>query len=90
VRPAVPLRRAARLGLVTAAASRSVLAASFAWILLTLASARLAWVPPAGPVLSTWGAGADPGPLVTAWALLGPLIVTAGLLTVTLRLRRRR
>jgi len=56
----------------------------------SLASARLAWLPPAGPVLSSWGAGIDPGPLRAAWALLGPLVVTAGLLAVTLRLRRRR
>jgi hypothetical protein len=56
----------------------------------TLASARLAWLPPAGPVLSSWGAGVRPGPLAASWALLGPLFVTAGLLAVTLRLRRRR
>ena len=55
----------------------------------SLASGRLGWLPPAGPVLSTWGAGEAPGPLVAGWALLGPVLVTAGLLTVTLRLRRR-
>jgi hypothetical protein len=56
----------------------------------SLASARLAWLPPAGPVLSTWGAGADPGPLVAVGALVGPVLMTAGLLVVTLWLRRRR
>jgi hypothetical protein len=55
----------------------------------SLASARLGGLPPAGPVLSTWGAGEPPGPLVAGWALTGPVLVTAGLLTVTLWLRRR-
>jgi hypothetical protein len=56
----------------------------------TLASARLSWLPPAGPVLSTWGAGEDPRWAATTLALLGPPVVTAGLLALTLRLRRRR
>ena len=56
----------------------------------SLASARVAWLPPAGPVLSSWGAGGHPGLLAAAWALGGPLVVTAGLLLLTLRLRRRR
>ena len=55
----------------------------------TLASARLAWLPPAGPMLSTWGAGEHPGGPVATWALLGPVVVTAGLLALTLRFRRR-
>jgi hypothetical protein len=57
---------------------------------VTLASARLSWLPPPdGPVLSTWGAGESPGALTACWALVGPVVVTAGLLTFTLRLRRR-
>jgi len=55
----------------------------------SLASARGAWLPPAGPVLSSWGAGGRPGLLAATWALSGPLLVTAGLLLLTLRLRRR-
>jgi len=55
----------------------------------TLASARLAWLPPAGPVLSSWGAGEDPGALVATWALVGPVAVGAALLVGTLALRRR-
>lgn len=55
----------------------------------SLASARLALLPPAGPLLSTWGAGAEPGPLAAGWAVGGPVVVTAGLLAVTLWLRRR-
>jgi hypothetical protein len=62
---------------------------SLAVVAATLASARLAALPPAGPVLSTWGAGATPGAVAAGWALLGPVVVTAGLLAVTLRLRRR-
>ena len=55
----------------------------------SLASARLAGLPPAGPVLSTWGAGEEPGAAVAAWALLGPPAVTAVLVAVTLGIRRR-
>jgi hypothetical protein len=55
----------------------------------TLASARLAWLPPAGPVLSSWGAGEAPAAAGAAWALVGPAVVTAGLLVLTLRCRRR-
>ena len=56
----------------------------------SLASARLSWLPPAGPVLSSWGVGEQPGVLLTGWAVGGPVLVTAGLLVVTLRCRRRR
>lgn len=59
-------------------------------VAVSLASARLSWLPPAGPVLSTWGTGEPPGTLAATWALGGPLLVTAGLLMVTLRCRRRR
>ena len=56
----------------------------------SLASARVAWLPPAGPVLSLWGAGERPGWGAGGWALLGPFVVASGLLVVTLRFRRRR
>ena len=55
-----------------------------------LLSARLPWLPPAGPLLSTWGAGETPGAAAATWALLGPVLVTAGLLALTVRLRHRR
>jgi len=55
----------------------------------TLASARLAALPPAGPVLSTWGAGEEPSAAIAGWALLGPVGVTAMFLVVTLGIRRR-
>ena len=55
----------------------------------TLASARLAWLPPAGPVLSTWGAGEAPSVAAASWALLGPGAVTAVLVVLTLGIRRR-
>ncbi|WP_138760281.1 hypothetical protein [Modestobacter altitudinis] len=59
-------------------------------VAVSLASARSPWLPPAGPVLSTWGSGEQPGVLLAGWAMGGPVLVTAGLLAVTLRCRRRR
>jgi hypothetical protein len=53
---------------------------------VTLPGARL---PPAGPVLSTWVRDHS-GPLAATWALLGPVLISAVLLAVTLALRRRR
>lgn len=53
-------------------------------------SARLAWLPPAGPVLSTWGAGRAPGAGAAAWALGAPVVLVAALVVLTLQLRRHR
>lgn len=54
-----------------------------------LASARLAWLPPAGPVLAAWMSEHPVSAGRTAWALTGPLLVTALLLAGTERLRCR-
>jgi hypothetical protein len=56
----------------------------------SLASARLSWLPPAGPVLSTWGTGEPSRALQAGWAIGGPVLVTVGLIVITLRCRRRR
>ena len=56
----------------------------------TLPSARLRWLPPAGPILSTWGSAKPSGWGSTMWALIGPIAISTGLLAITLRLRRRR
>jgi hypothetical protein len=56
----------------------------------TVASGRLAWLPPDGPVLAGWGAERDPSAALAGWALAGPVVVTAALLAGTAALRRRR
>lgn len=58
-------------------------------VLLGTFSGRLRWLPPEGPVLSTWGTGAPPGPTGTAVAL-GGAVVVAGLLRAAAALARRR
>ena len=58
-------------------------------IAATLASARLRWLPPEGPVLAGWGADRDPAVATTTWALAGPVLVAA-LLVAGTALRRRR
>ena len=93
-----------QLGLLTAAASGSMLAASFAWVVVLAADVLpvLAWqgaaaagvlanvvLDTAGPVLRTWGAGGHPAAIAAGCAVAGPVVLTAGLLAVTLRLRRR-
>lgn len=59
-------------------------------IAASLASGRLRWLPPDGPVLSGWGADRDPSPVLAAWAIAGPVVVTALLLAGAAVLRRRR
>jgi hypothetical protein len=59
-------------------------------IAASIASGRLRWLPPDGPVLAGWGAGRDPSSALVVWALSGPLLVTAVLVAGTALLRRRR
>lgn len=56
----------------------------------SLASGRLGWLPPAGPVLLAWGTGRPPGTAVAVWSFAGPVVVAALLAAGTVRLRRRR
>lgn len=56
----------------------------------SLASGRLGWLPPAGPVLLAWGSGRPPGTGIAAWSFAGPAVVAALLVAGTARLRRRR
>jgi hypothetical protein len=58
-------------------------------LLCTLVSGRLRWLPPEGPVLSTWATGALPGPAGTALAV-GGAVAVAVLLTAGAALARRR
>jgi hypothetical protein len=58
-------------------------------LLCTFVSGRLRWLPPEGPVLSTWGTGSPPGPAGTALAL-GGAVAVAVLLTAAAALARRR
>ena len=71
--PLVPLRRAARLGLAGAAASRSVLGASFAW-LLTLAAVYAADAGPPLPAMAATAAVLFP---IAAWATAASLAATS-------------
>lgn len=59
-------------------------------VVATLASGRLRWLPPSGPVLATWGADRSPAPGTVAWALVGPILVAGLLIVLAARLRRRR
>ena len=72
-RPAVPLRRAARLGVATAVSSRSVLAASTAW-LVVLAAVYAADAGPPLPALAATAALLLP---VCAWATAAHLAATS-------------
>jgi hypothetical protein len=67
--PVVPIARAARLGLATAAASRSVLAASFAW-LVVLATVHAADAGPPLPALAVTATLLLP---IAAWATAAQL-----------------
>jgi hypothetical protein len=58
-------------------------------LLATLVSGRLRWLPPEGPVLSTWGTGSPPG-TAGAVAALGGAVAVAALLTAGAALARRR
>lgn len=55
----------------------------------TLASGRLAWLPPVGPVLAAWTSGRTPATSLAVWSLTGPLVVAALLAAGTAVLRRR-
>jgi hypothetical protein len=59
-------------------------------IAATVASGRIRWLPPDGPVLSTWGAGHEPSTSFAVWALAGPVVVTAVLVGAAAAIRRRR
>lgn len=58
--------------------------------LATAASGRIRWLPPDGPVLSSWGAGHDPSMSFAVWALAGPVVVAAVLVGAAGWVRRRR
>jgi hypothetical protein len=58
-------------------------------LLATLASARVRWLPPDGPVLSSWGTGHPPGPAGTVLAVAGTLLEAATLLGAAAAIRRR-
>ena len=58
-------------------------------VVAALASGRLAWLPPAGPVLAAWSTGRATGGAAAAWALLGPLLLAAALVVGTAVVRRR-
>jgi hypothetical protein len=59
-------------------------------IAISVLSARLRWLPPAGPVLAGWGAGGAPSPGLAAWAVAGPVVVAALLVLAAAVVRRRR
>lgn len=56
----------------------------------SVASGRLAWLPPDGPVLAVWTADRPASAALLAWAVAGPILATALLLCGTGLLRRRR
>lgn len=72
---ALRLARGTQAGVVVAAA---------------LASARLRWLPPDGPVLAGWGTGQRPAGWPAVWALLGPVALAAVLTAAAAAVRRRR
>lgn len=59
-------------------------------VLATAASGRIRWLPPDGPLLSTWGAGREPSAAFTVLALAGPVVVAAVLAGAAAGVRRRR
>ena len=59
-------------------------------ILATVASGRVRWLPPDGPLLSTWGAGREPSTAVAVLALAGSAAVAAVLVVAAAAVRRRR
>jgi hypothetical protein len=59
-------------------------------VLAAVLSARLRWVPPAGPVLATWGTGREPSPAFATWAVAGSAVVAAVLVGAAGLVRRRR
>ncbi len=59
-------------------------------VVATVASGRLAWLPPDGPVLAAWGTDRAPAPALAVWSLAGPALLGTVLLVATERLRRRR
>lgn len=58
-------------------------------IAATVLSGRLRWVPPDGPVLSTWGAGHDPSAGFAAWAVAGSVVLAVVLVGAAASVRRR-
>jgi hypothetical protein len=59
-------------------------------VAISVLSGRLRWLPPDGPVLAGWGTGGRPSPLLAAWSLASPLVVTALLMGAAAIVRRRR
>jgi hypothetical protein len=59
-------------------------------VLATVASGRVRWLPPDGPLLSTWGTGRDPSTAVAVLAIAGPVALTAVLVGAAAVVRRRR
>jgi hypothetical protein len=59
-------------------------------LLATLASARVRWLPPDGPLLAWWGTSRSPGVADTVLAVGGPAVEVALLVAAAAALRRRR
>jgi hypothetical protein len=78
------------LGLLLQAAGLARGTQALVVIAASLASGRLRWLPPDGPVLAGWGAGRDPSAALAAWAIAGPVVVACGLAAGAAVLRRRR